>query len=259
MNFTTRFKELRKQLGFSQEKFSKELGVAQNTFSKWETGRNEPPLEVLSTFCEKYNINLNWLLTGQGEMFFNPVTASITLDRPTNYLKDLMKQVAEEAAQKLTEKLSNPGFSPEERERILTSPPGAMKMVFPEKPTLMPLVRDIRCGSMTTILSESTELIDVPPTWHGKGDFCVKIKGNSMRQEGIIEGMIVLIRKKPIPDAGDIVLVYGYDTPDEVNGVLKKAKYLDDGTLILQNASGETLDMGEKYVICGKAVKWMMP
>jgi len=253
VNFLTRLKKLRKELGFSQDKISAELNVPQTTYSNWERGRNEPPLEVLSTFCERYNINLNWLLTGQGEMFFSSggeTTFNPTIIRAIDTLTRELQGVKQNL---------NPLLSQEERQRILASPPGAMKMVFPEKPTLMPLVNDIRCGSMATILSESTELIEVPPTWKSKGDFCVKIKGNSMRLEGIIEGMIVLIRKKPVPDSGDIILVYGYDTPDEVNGVLKKAKYLDDGTLILQNASGETLDMGEKYVICGKAVKWMMP
>ena len=35
----------------------------------YESGRNEPIDAVISLICTKYNVNENWLRTGEGEMF----------------------------------------------------------------------------------------------------------------------------------------------------------------------------------------------
>lgn len=68
-----RIREVRNKLDLSQAELAKILGVSQRTVSHWETQRNEPPLDVLRTMCSKLGVNLNWLLTGEGEMFLNEI------------------------------------------------------------------------------------------------------------------------------------------------------------------------------------------
>lgn len=66
-----RFKELREACKKSQEEFGKILGITKSGVSGIENGtRNvtEKHLIMLSNWKE-YNVNLNWLRDGTGEMF----------------------------------------------------------------------------------------------------------------------------------------------------------------------------------------------
>ena len=71
MNFFDRLKQLRHHLGLTQAQFAKDLGVQQRTISNWETGRNEPNIDILALIIAKWAVNINWLITGLGDMFTN--------------------------------------------------------------------------------------------------------------------------------------------------------------------------------------------
>ncbi len=118
-----------------------------------------------------------------------------------------------------------------------------------------PLVKNIRAGELGTELEMEDEPISAPGSWEGKGTFCIKVKGNSMKDEGIHDGMICLIRKQPTVESGNIALVYKYST-DAVNGILKKVKYLPDGKPLLFNGSNENFEIGEDFEIIGKVIAW---
>ena len=64
-----RLKQLRKELGLTQQEFSDQIGIKRNTFSQYENGRNEPIDAVIKLICGKFNVNEDWLRTGDGEMF----------------------------------------------------------------------------------------------------------------------------------------------------------------------------------------------
>jgi len=64
-----RLRLLRKELGLTQREFSERIGIKPNTFSQYESGRNEPIDAVLRLICETFNVNEEWLRTGNGEMF----------------------------------------------------------------------------------------------------------------------------------------------------------------------------------------------
>jgi len=66
--FHKRFKIMRTYLGLSQTSIAELFQVSQKTVSNWERGRNEPFLHVLARFHNNYAININWLVTGDGEM-----------------------------------------------------------------------------------------------------------------------------------------------------------------------------------------------
>lgn len=64
-----RLKKLRKALDMTQQAFSDKLGVKRNTVGQWEIGRNEPSDAIIFSICREFNVNENWLRTGEGEMF----------------------------------------------------------------------------------------------------------------------------------------------------------------------------------------------
>ncbi|WP_018659874.1 helix-turn-helix domain-containing protein [Allofustis seminis] len=64
-----RVKLLRETLGLSGEKFGESLGVGRMAISQIETGKNNLTDQMLKLICYTYNVNEDWLRTGQGEMF----------------------------------------------------------------------------------------------------------------------------------------------------------------------------------------------
>lgn len=69
-----RLKQLRKELGLTQQEFSDKIGIKRNTFAQYENGRNEPIDAVVRLICSTYNVNEEWLRTGAGEMFVSRKT-----------------------------------------------------------------------------------------------------------------------------------------------------------------------------------------
>ena len=64
-----RLKQLRKTLGLTQQAFADKLGVKRNTVGQWEIGRNEPSDAIIFSICREFDVNKEWLRTGEGEMF----------------------------------------------------------------------------------------------------------------------------------------------------------------------------------------------
>lgn len=64
-----RLKLLRKELQLNQQEFADKLGINRGTLANYEVGRNEPIDAVIKLICGKFNVNEEWLKTGEGEMF----------------------------------------------------------------------------------------------------------------------------------------------------------------------------------------------
>ncbi|KHL96772.1 hypothetical protein QW71_05060 [Paenibacillus sp. IHB B 3415] len=59
-----RIKCIRKEENLNQTQFSKSIGISQGNLSEIEMGNSNPSAETLIAIRVKYNVNLNWLLTG---------------------------------------------------------------------------------------------------------------------------------------------------------------------------------------------------
>ena len=57
--------QLRKEHELSQEKLGEILGVTNKTISRWETGTYLPPVEMLLSMSNLFDISINELLTGK--------------------------------------------------------------------------------------------------------------------------------------------------------------------------------------------------
>ncbi len=71
IKLVNRLKEIRKALGFSQTEFAKHLGITQTAYSMIENGKRPLASKYVKVICSTFNVNENWLLTGQGEMFLS--------------------------------------------------------------------------------------------------------------------------------------------------------------------------------------------
>lgn len=61
-----RLKQIRQKEGFSQKDFAESIKLKQQSYAQYETGRVIPPDIVIDMICTKYNVNENWLRTGEG-------------------------------------------------------------------------------------------------------------------------------------------------------------------------------------------------
>lgn len=63
-----RIKQVRKEANLSMEKFGKKIGITKSSISMLELGKNNPSERTIKLICLEFNINENWLRTGEGEM-----------------------------------------------------------------------------------------------------------------------------------------------------------------------------------------------
>lgn len=63
-----RIKIFRTSLKLSQPEFGKALNVSVSAVKKWESGENTPSDAVVSLMEIRFNLNKQWLLTGEGDM-----------------------------------------------------------------------------------------------------------------------------------------------------------------------------------------------
>ncbi len=64
-----RIKQLRKELGLTQQNFADRLRVKRQTIASYEVGKITPSESTLILMCKEFNVNEMWLRTGEGEMF----------------------------------------------------------------------------------------------------------------------------------------------------------------------------------------------
>ena len=64
-----RLKELRTALKLTQQEFADRIGIQRGTYAKYEVGRNDPIDAVIRLICQTFNVNEEWLRTGDGQMF----------------------------------------------------------------------------------------------------------------------------------------------------------------------------------------------
>lgn len=82
-----RLKELRKALNLTQQEFADRLNIKRGTVANYEIGRNEPINAAITLICKEFNVNEEWLRTGEGEMF----RQLLPTDEVAGYVEDLLE------------------------------------------------------------------------------------------------------------------------------------------------------------------------
>lgn len=82
-----RVKELRKALGLTLQKFGDRVGMKRNSLSQVENGTNGVSNQLFSAIVREFNVNEQWLRTGEGEMF----AAASTHDQVEHIVQQALK------------------------------------------------------------------------------------------------------------------------------------------------------------------------
>ena len=69
MSVATRTKELRKALGLTQQEFANRLHITRGAVSNWDLDITSPSDAAISLICREFDVNEDWLRSGEGEMF----------------------------------------------------------------------------------------------------------------------------------------------------------------------------------------------
>lgn len=120
--------------------------------------------------------------------------------------------------------------------------------------TLVPLVGRICCGNGVLAYEDVEEYIPVAKDFVKSGDYIfLRAQGNSMIGSRIIDGDLILIRKQPTVDEGEIAAVLIGE-----EAVLKKV-YRNGNQIVLQSSNPDFppifCNEGDDVTIIGK-VKW---
>lgn len=64
-----RIKKIRKDAGLNQTEFGSIIGASRDAVATYESGRVIPDASKLMLICEKFNVNPDWLETGEGDPY----------------------------------------------------------------------------------------------------------------------------------------------------------------------------------------------
>lgn len=67
--YQERIKEIRTKLNLSVAKLADKIGIPARTITGYERGERTPSIEFLANLSTIVNVNANWFITGNGEMF----------------------------------------------------------------------------------------------------------------------------------------------------------------------------------------------
>lgn len=83
-----RIKAVRAALNLSQDEFGKRLGVTRGAITNIELHKVEPKPMMISLICTTFNVNEEWLRTGEGEMFIPLTRNQVIADYVGKVMKD---------------------------------------------------------------------------------------------------------------------------------------------------------------------------
>ena len=99
MSVGQRLREFRKELGYKQNEFARKIGVKPQALYKYEKGLTETNDSLKQVLSTKFDMSIDWLLTGKGEKFIQDKSkAPISLKQVMPILTELAE--LEETSQK---------------------------------------------------------------------------------------------------------------------------------------------------------------
>lgn len=112
-----------------------------------------------------------------------------------------------------------------------------------ERTFSIPLLGGIAAGLPIEAI-RTTETIDIPRDMMGRNVFALRVRGDSMEEDGILDGDYVIIEQTSTPKNGDIVVALV-----EGNGVTLKRFYRENDHIRLQPANGKYEPIRTKRVV----------
>lgn len=86
--YAERIKNIRKELGLSVAKMADKIQIPARTITGYERAERTPSIEFVTQCCTILNLNANWFLTGEGDMFNESAV-------PNEQLEKLVAQIVD--------------------------------------------------------------------------------------------------------------------------------------------------------------------
>lgn len=94
-HFGARLKRVRQELNLDPAQISDILSVKKNSYYKYEDDSRFPQQEILLSLITYLNVNVNYLLSGEGEMFLTPPSSS-EKEKRTSLMKAMLPNIPPE-------------------------------------------------------------------------------------------------------------------------------------------------------------------
>lgn len=95
MDIHERIKDLRENLGKTQEAFAKDINISRSNLGNIETGKVKVTDRVVRDIAERFNVREKWLRSGDGEPFETTKQDVINKVAQTYELDELSKSIME--------------------------------------------------------------------------------------------------------------------------------------------------------------------
>lgn len=220
-----RIKQLREALKLSQKDLGVETDTPRTTIAGYEQGVALPNSAFLISLNSKFNVNIMWILKGEGTMFDakssqqnNPLIIELenfikdnTMQEFNNFKEKLYHQEIklgnlEKIIQKHSE-IINAGIQPDSVSE--STPSYTADYEEPEETIDLPLAQNLAAG-IPVEASDVNDTFPVPKKLipNKRKKYCVaKIKGSSMTEAGIENDSCVLLEYTDQPIDGEIMVV----------------------------------------------------
>jgi len=263
-----RIRDTRKLHKLSMSKFGEVIGATSSNVSDWENGKYLPSLSAIIAISQKFNVSLDWLLTGQkvSAFDFDPpslrkMMESVDLNDPNERamhdiyfdflaekeitkLNDAVRLMNQQERNELLwyaswilnrninnvahEQLDQAIYKKKQEYQRIGEP----SQVKETESQYIPVVGRAAAGVPITAIPFVEGYMPVDKQY--KDCFAVRVKGDSMVEAGIPDGGYVVVRRQPQVENGEIALVM---IDDEVT--IKK--------FVLENGRGSLIAANHKY------------
>lgn len=106
MNLAERLKKIRTDAGLKQAAFGEAVGLSQKAVSQYESGRYQPGKARLFVVAEKFNVNTEWLIDGEGEPYKTQTINSLSKKKIEDaYIRELFQALPVEMQRRVIEAL----------------------------------------------------------------------------------------------------------------------------------------------------------
>lgn len=98
-----RFKQIRRDFCLTQAEFGERIGLKQNSIALLESGSRNASNQVIISVCREFNVNENWLRTGEGQPYRETTSRK---ERIAAFFGDILRDDDESFRIRLIEALS---------------------------------------------------------------------------------------------------------------------------------------------------------
>ena len=197
-------------------KFAEKVGVSSGNVSDWYHDRSTPKTDVITKICENFNINANWLLTGNGTMLLtdqpkpelSAEDAALLEDARAFIIKHQPKSIKIPNINAPADRNPESVHKYKPLDYVDNNVSKGVLLTDLHKVTAKKMAGSVAAGYGGVCDDHIEEIISADQVLghHGENVYSFTVVGESMKYVNIVHGDLVMIRATATARLGDIVL-----------------------------------------------------